>query len=148
MTTDNFYTEIFINSMPDKVWDILFSQNGFFKSFFGTEIHSTFNIGDTIEFVTIENNIKTVHIYGNIKAYDKHKLLNYTEHPGAIYAENHKDLQSDTKITFDQVGNTTRLTLLCDNFSDKTLKYKSNQWYLILSNLKTFIETGYLLNLK
>jgi hypothetical protein len=38
MNNKDFYTEIFINTEPEIVWKTFISKDGFFKSFFGTEI--------------------------------------------------------------------------------------------------------------
>ncbi len=148
MTENKFYTELYINAIPETVWDKFISPTGFFKSFYGTEIQSTFNVGESIKFVSQQAGQKTIHIYGNIVAIEKHKLLVYTEHPGAIYTDKHSVLNSIIKITFDRVGHSTKLTLLNDQFSHPSLEEKANQWFLVLSNFKTYIETGKLMTLK
>jgi uncharacterized protein YndB with AHSA1/START domain len=149
MEQENFYTEIYINAKPENVWRTFFSKDGFYKSFYGTEIQSTFFVGDKIEFTNEMDGQRTVHIYGDILESVENKILAYTDHPGAIYSDKHAELISRVRITFEQLGQATRLTLTNDQFSkDNPLSAKANQWWLILSNLKTFIETGGLMTLK
>lgn len=146
MNQENFYTEIFVNADPEVVWKTFLSKDGFFKSFFGTEIESTFEIGDGIEFVSLNGNERTVHIYGKILEYVPNKILAYTDHPGSIYYENHAELESRVKITLEPVGKVTRLTLTNDQFGENNpLEKEASQWWLILSNFKTFLETGNLM---
>ena len=149
MSQEDFYTEIYINAKPESVWRIFFSKEGFYKSFYGTEIQSTYIVGDKIEFVSEMDGQKIVHIYGNILESVENKILAYTDHPGPIYSDKHSELISRVKISFHQIGQATRLTLTNDQFSkDNPLITKSNQWWLLLSNLKTFIEIGELMSMK
>lgn len=148
MNQDIFYTEIFINANPELVWKTFLSKDGFFKSFFGTEIQSNFNVGDKIEFASVNGEERTVHIYGKILEYEKNKILAYTDHPGPIYYDNHADLKSRVRITFEPIGQVTKLALTNDQFSDNTLREEAAQWWLILSNFKTFLETGRLMKLE
>ena len=144
----DFYTEIYVNALPNKVWDAFLSKDRFFKAFYNSEIKSTFKIGDRIEYSGEYNGQETIHIYGKILDFEKEKLLSYTDHPGPMYHSNHADLESRVTITFDLIGKSTKLCLTNDNFSaNNPLEEKTNQWYLILSNFKTFVETGKLMSL-
>jgi len=145
----DFYTEIFINAPTDKVWNSFVSTNEFFMAFYGANIKSTFKKGDSIEYVGQYEGKEIVHIYGEILEYEQGKLLSYTDHPGPMYNEKHADLVSRIRITFDQIGQSTRLTLTNDQFSENNpMREKADQWYLILSNLKTYIETGKLMKIE
>ena len=148
MNNKDFYAEIFINTKPEIVWKTFTSKDGFFKSFFGTEIESTFEVGDNIEFVSLNGKERIVHIYGKILENEKYKTLAYTDHPGPIYYDNHAQLKSRVRITLEPIGQVTRFTLTNDQFSDNTLRKEASQWWLILSNFKTFLETGNLMKLK
>ena len=117
--------------------------------FYGAEIRSTFKIGDPIEYVGEYEGKETVHIYGNVLEYEQGKLIAYTDHPGPMYNENHKKLESRIRITFEPIGQSTKMTLTNDQFSENNpLKEKADQWYLILSNFKTYVETGELMKLE
>jgi len=145
----SFYTEIFINAEPQKVWDTFVNPNQFFMAFYGANIKSTFKIGERIEYSGLYEGQETVQIYGEILEYEKGKLLSYTDHPGPMYRENHAELVSRVKVTFEPIGPSTRITLTNDQFSENNpMEAEASQWYLILSNFKTYVELGSLMNLK
>ena len=145
----NFYTEIYINASTEKVWQAFVEPNQFFLAFYQANIRSTFKIGERIEFSGTYQGEEAVHIYGEVLEYKKGKLLSYTDHPGPMYRENHAELKSRVRATFNSLGQSTCLTLTNDQFSnDNPMQGEANQWYLILSNLKTWVETGDLINLQ
>lgn len=145
----DFYAEIYINAPTDKVWNSFVLPNEFFMAFYGANINSTFNKGDKIEYVGEYEGKETVHIYGEILEYEQGKLLSYTDHPGPMYNEKHAELVSRIRITFDPIGLSTKLTLTNDKFSkNNPMRKKADQWYLILSNLKTYVETGELMKIE
>jgi uncharacterized protein YndB with AHSA1/START domain len=143
----DFYTEIYINAPTEIVWRAFVEPNQFFMAFYQADIRSTFKIGERIEYSGIYQGQETVHIYGEILEYEIGKLLSYTDHPGPMYNENHAELKSRVKVTFEPLGQSTRLTLTNDQFAENNpMRDESKQWWLILSNLKTWIETGSLMN--
>lgn len=143
----DFYTELFIDATREKVWKAFIEPDQFFMAFYGANIRSSFKISERIEYSGLYEGKETVHIYGEILEYEKGKVLAYTDHPGPMYHEKHADLISSVKLNFEEMGATTRLTLVNDQFSeDNPMKEEAKQWYIILSNLKTWIETGNLLN--
>lgn len=145
----DFYTEIFINAPVSKVWEAFISPNEFFMKFYSADIKSTFKIGDRIEYSGIYEGQETVHIYGEILEFDKGKLLAYTDHPGPMFHTDHAKFKARVKVTFDAIGQSTQLTLTNDQFSENNpMQEKASQWYLILSNLKSYVETGELLILE
>lgn len=144
----DFYTEIFINAPREKVWKAFVTPNQFFMAFYGANIQSSFNIGERIEYAGLYEGKETVHIYGDILEYKEGELLAYTDHPGPMYKENHAELISRVKVSFAEMGSATRLCLTNDQFSkDNPMAAEAKQWYLILSNLKTLVETGQLMQL-
>lgn len=140
--------EFYIDGEPQQVWESLISPDGIYKKMFGTVIKSTFQVGDKIEFVSKNNDEEVVHIYGKVLAHVPSKVLSYTDHPGAIYHSNHAELESRVTITLEPVGACTKLTLINDQWSENNLTYKeTDQWWMILSSLKTLVETGRILDL-
>lgn len=78
-----------------------------------------------------------------------HELISYTDHPGPMYKENHAELKSRIKATFELIGQSTHITMTYDQFSDNNpMQDEAKQGYLILSNLKYWIETGQLMDLE
>lgn len=145
----DFYTEIYINAPTEKVWDSFVKPNQFFMVFTKANIKSTFKVGERIEYSGLYEGKETVHIYGEILEYEEGKILAYTDHPGPMYNEKHAQLVSRVKVTFNQIGQSTKLTLTNDQFSENNpMIEKTDMWYMILSNFKTFVETGELMKLQ
>ncbi len=115
------------------------------KPFFGSVIRSTFKAGDALEYVGPGNDgDETVHVYGTLLAYEPHQTLSFIEHPGPSYFPNHAELESRVTFTLETVGQCTKLTLVNDQWSANHPSYPNAQshWWMILSNIKTFTETG------
>lgn len=145
----DFYTEIIINASTEKVWKAFIEPNQFFMAFYGADTRSTFKVGERIEYAGMYDGKETVHIYGEILEYQKGTLISYTDHPGPMYKKNHAELKSRVRATFEPIGQSTRITMTNDQFSDNNpMQDEAKQWYLILSNLKSWIETGQLMNLE
>lgn len=143
-----FYTEIIINAKPAVVWDKFISPTGFFPAFYNARIRSDFTIGSKLEYVEEKDSEEIIHIYGKVLEYEKGKVLAYSDHPGPAFAKNPGELEARVRLTLDPIGSATKLTLTNDQFSEgNPMAEQAQQWYLILSNLKTFIETGELMKI-
>ncbi|OBZ11326.1 SRPBCC family protein [Bacillus sp. FJAT-26390] len=140
-----FKYEFYIGASPEKVWSAFVSPEGTRQTFFGCVIDSTFEVGSSYRYVGPgADGDETVHIYGTILAYEPNKILSYLEHPGPSYRENHAELESTITFKLEEVGATTRLTVINHAFTENHpgLETVDSQWWMILNNLKTFIETG------
>ncbi len=122
--------EIYINAPTKKVWQAFVEPNQFFMSFFGADIRSSFQIGEKIE-------------YSGVYKATKQFIFKYL-----ILALNWYTLKSRVKVIFSEIGESTQISLTNDQFSENNpMKDEAKQLYLILSNLKTCIETGNLMNI-
>ncbi|WP_282939072.1 SRPBCC family protein [Paenibacillus sp. RC67] len=142
--------EFYIGAATEQVWEILVTPEGTRKIFFGSELQSTFQVGEPFQYVGPGNDgDETVHVYGTILAYEPNRLLSCLEHPGPSYYPNHAELESRITMTLETVGECTKLTLVNDQWSDNhpSISNTSNSWWMILSNIKTLAETGKTLNL-
>ncbi|TDF92310.1 SRPBCC family protein [Paenibacillus piri] len=137
--------DFYINASPQTVWDAIVSPEGTRKTFFGSVIRSTFEAGAPYAYVGPGNDgEETVHVYGNILAYEPYKVFSCTEHPGPSYYANHEQLETRMTFTLETVGKSTKLTLLQDQWPADHPSYErvKQDWWLILSNIKTYAETG------
>ncbi|MDB5085201.1 MAG: polyketide cyclase [Bacilli bacterium] len=137
--------EFYIDAEPEKVWDTFVSPEGTRKTFFGSVIRSTFQVGDSLEYIGPGNDGEnTLHVYGKILAYQPHQVFSYTEHPGPSYNPNHAELESRVTFTLETVGKCTKLTLVNDQWTANHPSFSNAQghWWMILSNIKTVAETG------
>ncbi|KKI89558.1 polyketide cyclase [Bacillus sp. SA1-12] len=137
--------EFYIGATAEEVWDAFMSPEGTRKTFFGCVLKSTFQKGERFEYVGPGNDgEETVHVYGEILAYEPLKLISYLEHPGPSYHSNHEELESRVSFTLEPVGSCTKLTLVNDQWTENhpSVKNAEQHWWMILSNIKTVAETG------
>lgn len=137
--------EIYIGAKPEDVWNVFVTPEGTKAIFFGTILDSTFEIGSPYKYVGPGNDGEhTVHVYGEVLEYEPGKRMSYTEHPGPSYRANHAELETRVSLTLEVVGATTKLTLVNDRWPDNHPSYASTQqsWPIIISNIKTYVETG------
>lgn len=135
----------YIGASPEQVWDVLIDSQKSFHAFMGGVIRSSMQVGDPIEFVGPgADGEQTVHIYGRLLAFEKHKLLSYTDHPGPTHHDRHAELESTVTIRLDKVGGCTRFHLVNDQWTDNNPQFEKADplWWMILSNIKTIAETG------
>lgn len=89
---------------------------------------------------------ETVHVYGKILKCEPKKVLSMTEHAGPSYNPNF-----ETRITYtlEPVGECTKFTLVHDQWPDDHPSHAKTKetWPVVLSNIKTYVETGKTLNL-
>ncbi|ASS73687.1 polyketide cyclase [Tumebacillus algifaecis] len=137
--------EFYIGADKERVWEVLVSPEGTRHTFFGCVINSTFEVGAPFAYVGPgSDGEETVHVYGTILAYEPQKLLSYYEHPGPSYSADHEKLQSRVTFSLEQVGGCTKLTLVNDQWTEGHPSHENakQHWWMILSNIKTFAETG------
>jgi len=138
----------YIDAGPEKVWETLISPNGLWKAWYGAWIDSNFKPGDKIAFLGPGvDGEKTVHIYGEVLAYEYRKTLSYFEHPGPSYKPDHADLQTRITWNFEPAADCTKLTLVIDQWSKNHYSQPTalNDWSTVVSILKSFVETGKIL---
>ncbi|MEC0230377.1 SRPBCC family protein [Paenibacillus alba] len=137
--------ELYINAKPEQVWEVFISPEGTKAIFFGCVLNSTFAIGSPYAYVGPgSEGDETVHVYGEVLEFEPNVKMSYTEHPGPSYRENHAELETRVTLTLDVVGNFTKLTLVNDQWPENHPSYESTQssWPMILSNIKSYVETG------
>ncbi|QHT58838.1 polyketide cyclase [Paenibacillus lycopersici] len=137
--------DIYIGAKPEDVWNALVTPEGTRAIFFGSVLESTFEIGSPYAYVGPGNDgERTVHVYGEVLEYEANKRMSYTEHPGPSYRDNHAELETRVTLTLETVGAVTKLTLVNDRWTDGHPSYENTKqsWPMILSNIKTYAETG------
>lgn len=146
---DLAYT-LYINAKPEKVWEAWVSKEGVNAIFFGSELRTTFQPGDGYEYVGSGNDgEETVHVYGKIIECVPAQVLRMSEHAGPSYNPNHADYETEITFKLEPVGTCTKLTLINDHWPANHPSYDNTKehWPVILSNVKTYVETGKTLDL-
>jgi len=135
----------YIGASPEKVWDSIVSPEGTKAIFFGCELRSTFEEGSSYEYVGPgSDGDETVHVYGTILSFEPHRAYSCLEHPGPSYNPRHAELESRITMTLEPVGETTKLTIVNDRWTDDHPSFDNaaESWPMIINNIKTYAETG------
>jgi len=141
--------EIYVDAAPERIWNVYLSEEGTKAVFFGSVLQSTFEKDSAYRYVGPGNDgDETVHVYGAVLAFEPHRLMSFTEHPGPSYRDNHAELETRITLTLEPVGACTKLTLVNDQWPDNHPSYENTKqsWPMILSSLKSYVESGKALN--
>jgi len=145
MTMEDLTYVTYVAAKPEEVWNAFLSPEGTKAVFFGSVLRSTFEIGSRYEYVGPgSEGDETVHVYGTVLEFEPYRLMSFTEHAGPSYRDNHAELETRMTLTLEPMGGCTKLTLVNDKWPDNHPSYESTKqsWPMILSNMKTYIETG------
>jgi uncharacterized protein YndB with AHSA1/START domain len=146
---DNLKFVLYIGAKPEDVWQVFVAPEATKAIFFGCILNSTFEIGAPYAYIGPgSDGDETVHVYGKVLAFEPNRLMSYTEHPGPSYRDNHAELETRVTLTLETVGECSKLTLVNDQWPDNHPSYENTieSWPMILSNIKTYVETGKTLN--
>ncbi|WP_047985728.1 SRPBCC family protein [Ornithinibacillus californiensis] len=144
METTSFTYVSYIETTPERLWNALTKSEHTEKYFFGTAIESEWKIGASVNYLR-EGEIVD---YGTITRLELNQMLSYTWTSTMDKTTNREE---PTHVTFliKQLGPVVRLTLKHDQLlpsdivhNDDTYEGFNNGWPAIISNLKSYLETG------
>lgn len=143
MTHITFNYVTYISSTPEKIWDALTKTEHTEAYFFGTAIKSEWKVGSRVEYSRGE-----VTDYGEILSYELNREMTYTW----VSVNDETSRQKPTVVTFhlhQMDDGVVRLSLVHKNLleadyveDNNSFQGFNNGWPFILSNLKTYLETG------
>lgn len=143
MSDQSFVYVTYIATSPEKLWEALTSAEFTQKYFFGTKVQSDWQEGSEVKYFRGNGELD---VFGEVLKSKPHEILTFTW--------NHVDdleREKPTVVTFElqQFNETVKLTLLHENLKeddfferDDTFMGLNNGWPAIMSNLKSFMETG------
>lgn len=143
MTKPKFVYVTYIATTPEKLWEALTDGNFTQEYFFGTRVESEWKEGTDVKYF---RNGK-ISDYGKVIICDPPRLLSFTW----TYVGDDTSRESPTRVTFElqPMDSTVKLTLKHENLLDSdfvddnnTFEGYNNGWPAVLSNLKSFLETG------
>ncbi|WP_206107021.1 SRPBCC family protein [Paenibacillus favisporus] len=143
MDTRSFVYVTYIAATPENLWQALTDGNLTEKYFFGTRVESEWTIGSAVNYLRGGE----VTDYGEVLASDAPRQLSFTW----TYKGDNTPRNSPGVVTFElqPMGPVVKLILRHENLLDsdfvdeeRTFEGYNNGWPAILSNLKTFLETG------
>lgn len=142
----DFSMTIFINALPERVWDAITGEDGNRAVMFGSALRGTLAAGSGYEFVGPgDRGEETVHVYGEVLEATPNSVLSLSEHPGPGYRENHAELSSRMTWRLEPYGETaTKLSFTNDQWSEGNPSADEGDatWPLVLSNWKSWVESG------
>ncbi|MBM7587955.1 uncharacterized protein YndB with AHSA1/START domain [Bacillus pakistanensis] len=137
--------EFYIAGTPERVWDTLTSPEGTKQVFHGSVIKSTFQVGDALEYVGPgADGDETIHVYGTVLEYEPKRVLRFTHYVGKSYTSGEQGKESRISYLLEPIDACTKLTLIHDQWKEGDPHYENSgkAWWMILSNIKTVVETG------
>jgi uncharacterized protein YndB with AHSA1/START domain len=129
---------IYIKAPIERVWDALTNPDVTVKYWGSTRIESDWQPRSTIRYVR-DGQVMDEHVILDIQAPTK---LVHTFQP--LFGEFRHEGPSQVSMTLEQGGEVVRLVLVHDHFAPDSKVYPacSQGWPMILSGLKTLMETG------
>lgn len=142
---ENLKYEIYIGGTPEQVWNVLVSPQETPKIYFGSRLESTFEVGAPMRYAGpgVDGD-DTVHIYGTVLEFAPQQAFRHTHKVGESYGAEHANFESRISYLLEPQGALTKLTVLHDDFAEGDPSYSGSVsgWAMLLSAIKTLVETG------
>ena len=137
MTVEFVYTT-FIKSTQEKVWNAITNAE-FTRQYWGCQLNSDWSAG--AKWHSVSNADGKINMIGEVLESSPPKRLSYTWHRPDANNESDK-----SRVTFEleTIKDTVKLTVTHDKLESGSLMATqiSQGWPLVLSSLKSFMETG------
>lgn len=143
MSKPDYVYVTYIATTPQKLWQALTDTEVTRKYWFNHINLSDWQVGSQWEHQRTDD-AKTLDVIGNVIEVDEPNRLVVTWARPKEFADETKH----ARLTFDiapQADGLVRLTITHDKLDAEMLKGISGGWPMVLSNLKTFLETGHAL---
>ncbi|WP_239257166.1 SRPBCC domain-containing protein [Listeria ilorinensis] len=138
-----FSCTMYIHTTKEALWEALTNGEKTAKYFFGSKIRSTFQVGERIEYLRDGR----VTDFGTVLTCEENRCLRFTW--SYVGQKIKHDPMPIVSFQIQPLGEVVRLTLthehlLAEDFetNPNTFEGYNNGWPVVLSSLKTFLETG------
>jgi uncharacterized protein YndB with AHSA1/START domain len=129
-----------INASRAKVWMALTDPAQIKQYLFGTDTHTTWQVGTSIRF-TGEWEGKKYEDKGTILTFEKEKMLQYDYWSSMSGTEDHPDNYVVITYLLEDATDGIRLTIKQDNCQSEEAKTHSEQnWSMVMDTLKQMVE--------
>jgi uncharacterized protein YndB with AHSA1/START domain/DNA-binding transcriptional ArsR family regulator len=132
---------VYIRAPRDKVWDAITNPEFTRRYFFGSEPHSTWKAGSPLNWTQHGTNRALVD--GEVIEFDPPRRL---VHSWIVRYDDALTDEGPSRVTWEleETAGVTKLTAIHDDFAKGSKVYESvaGGWPLVLSGLKTLVETG------
>ncbi|MHB1083689.1 MAG: SRPBCC family protein [Thiobacillus sp.] len=138
MNEQRIFEVIYIRTTLDALWDALTNQNVTQRYWFDTRIVSDWKIGSKVQYLR-NGELTDEHV---MLANEEHHLISHTFKP--LFGEFQSESASRVTFSMEENGGVVRLTVVHEDFppESKVFRACSDGWPMILSSLKTLLETG------
>ena len=133
---------VFIRATPEQIWDAITKPEFTSRYFFGSNVDSTFAVGAPYRGLSPDR--EQVWVDGVVREAEPPRKLVHTWR--ALYDEE-TAVEQYSRVTWEiepQDGGVSKLTVVHDELegAPKTAQNVAGGWMLVLSGLKTLLETG------
>ncbi len=143
MNKASFVYTTYIATTPEKLWDALTNGEFIKQYFFGSEFVSDWQVGSSFKLINKAKD-KVDH-HGEVLVYEPYRLLTVS------WSVNDVEGERFSKVSYEltPLNSTVKLTLLHEDLLEKDIRKDegkiegfNNGWPVVLSNLKSLLETG------
>lgn len=137
--------ELYIRTTPEKLWEAITRPEMTRQFFYANDVKSDWKVGSPVQHIGPDGQVK---LDGKVlEAVPQRKLV--TTFAAVHNPDSAKDRPSRVTWEIEPRGEVCRLTLTHDDFDGITETYKQVEmgWNVVLSGLKTLLETGKPLNI-
>jgi uncharacterized protein YndB with AHSA1/START domain len=137
--------DIYIAGNPETIWNALTRPEGVAKLYFGSRLDTTFEPGSPYRYVGLDAQGRPiVHVEGEVLSCKQGQLLQLTHRAGPIWRKGPETYSSRITYRIDPMGFATKVSIVHDQWQDGDPGYahNANGWMLLLSSLKSYVETG------
>ena len=138
MNNEKFVYVTYIATTPEKVWQALV-QGDLSRQWWQIELESDWQVGSNWKHIDTDEQ-RTVKRIGSVLESIPNQRLVFTWITPEYVAD--KTRHSKVSIDLEAVGEKVRLTVTHEDLTVEGLKGISYGWPLVLSSLKSFLETG------
>jgi uncharacterized protein YndB with AHSA1/START domain len=142
MSPQKFFYVSYIKTTPDELWRALTSPEFTRQYWMDNRVDSDWKIGSTVKFTSADGKLT---ISGKVLASERPKLLSYT---WSLQLSEETKLEKPSRVVFqieryEPNPQLVKLTVTHDDFpvNSKVFPGISTGWPLVLSGLKTLLET-------
>jgi len=137
-SNDRIHYVVYVSGTVERVWDALTNPDVTQRYWGGTRMQSEWRPGAPLRYV-VNGKVTDEH---TILSIDPPRRLVHTFRP--VFGEFAKEPPSQVEYTLEQLDGSVKLTMLHDHFPQTSAVHRacSNGWPMVLSGLKTLLETG------
>ena len=138
MNEQRIFEVIYIQTTLVALWNALTNPDVTQRYWFDTRIVSDWKIGSKVQYLR-NGELTDEHV---VLVNEKHHRLSHTFKP--LFGEFQSEPPSRVTFTMEENGGVVRLTVVHEGFPSESKVFRAcrNGWPMILSSLKTLLETG------